>query len=450
MRTTCRFLRLKAACSAQLVLKDMGCLGAFNYNDGKLFIITFACSARSVTPYSLFNEVIMILDVRTMGMVSAVVPLILGFAMLAYMRERKTYTGFRHWVLANFGFCAGFLCVSLRGYIPELISVVLGNALIMYSVILIYEGIQRFYAQPPFNFWNYLVFVLYLLLQTYFTYSSPDINARVVLSSLVLCFFVLRAGSRLFQELPPKLAKISRMVGGMFFITAIFPFARAYFAFFQSEPIDFFSDRLNSWFSGIIVASILIWNFYFFFLNSARLELDHELVRRELGEIASTDPLTNLHNRRHFNEHAEMEFQRARRFGRDLSFLLIDADYFKSINDNHGHEAGDAVLVALSEILRSKVRTFDLVARLGGDEFVVMLTDADEQRAYAIAERIREKVEQTPVMFDSQPLNIYLSIGIATVRPDDEDLGTTLRRGDHALYLAKQSGRNRVQSSENE
>lgn len=128
------------------------------------------------------------------------------------------------------------------------------------------------------------------------------------------------------------------------------------------------------------IAAIVTWTFYFFFLNSARLELDLETARSELMQIASTNPLTGLYNRRHFWEHAEKEFQRAKRYGNSLSFLVLDADRFESINDNYGHDTGDAVLLHLASVLQTEIRPFDLVARFGGDEFYVMLVRSKWKR----------------------------------------------------------------------
>ncbi len=157
--------------------------------------------------------------------------------------------------------------------------------------------------------------------------------------------------------------------------------------------------------------------------------------------------LTNLYNRRHFNEQAEIEFRRAQRYGRNLSIVMLDVDDLKLINDTYGHDSGDRVLISIAVILRSEVRPFDLVARYGGDEFVSLLIDTDQEEAYTIAERIRSEVELTPVVINAFTLNVHLSVGITTVDPEDTDLVITSKRTDHALYQAKQQGRNRVMAA---
>lgn len=389
----------------------------------------------------------MSLDVRTMGLISAIMPIVLGFIMVMYWREKKTYRGFGFWVLANFSLGAGFLLISLRGLIPDLFSIILGNTVNVFAGILIYQGIQLFYGRTGVSRLNSVIFVLYIFLQLYFTYLVPDINARIVLVSFVIFILILRSGISLFSCPIPELKRITRNAGYIFLITAVLPFTRAIYALGQTRPIDLFTDGPSSWYAMLAVISILAWTFYFFLINSARLEVDLEAAHLELIQIANTDPLTGLYNRRHFFEHAEIEFQRAKRSECDLSFLLLDADDFKIINDNYGHDAGDTVMNDLAAIFRREIRSFDLVARFGGDEFVIMLVDADKEQAYTVAERIRNVVAQTPISFDSQKLSLRLSVGIASFNIKDSNLEMILKRADNALYQAKRLGRNQVQTA---
>jgi diguanylate cyclase (GGDEF)-like protein len=375
-------------------------------------------------------------------------PLVLGIIMLIYSRERKVYGGFKHWILANFGLFLGYTLVSLRDFVPAFLSIVAGNSLIVYCIILIYEGIEEFYDRPAYSRFNYGVFVAYILLQTYFTLSNPDLNARLSLSSLAICILLFHAGSRLYHTPIPQLQRTSRAAGFVFLVTTLFPLVRGIASGLAATPVDFFPDALSSWFSVIFIISIIIWTFYFFFLNSARLELDLETARAELDLIARTDPLTNLYNRRHFDEYAELELQRVKRSGHTNSVLLLDIDGFKSINDDNGHEVGDALLSSLSILLRSELRPFDLIARYGGDEFVILLTNTNRDQAYSIAERIRKRIGLTPFIFNSRIYNITLSAGISTYDFRDTDLKIILKRSDDALYRAKEQGRNRVMVAE--
>jgi diguanylate cyclase (GGDEF)-like protein len=371
-------------------------------------------------------------------------PFVLGIIMSIYWRERRTYEGFGRWVLANFVFGVGYIQISLRGILPDFFSIVLGNAATIYAEILIYEGIRLFYGRPAFSKWNSFVFVLYLVLHTYFTYLNPNINIRIAIISLTLFILIWRSGLSLINSPLLELRRTTRTAGIVFLLTALLPLARSFHALLQNQPIDLFADPMSSWFALFGLVSILIWTFYFFLINSARLEMDLEAARVELTQLAMTDPLTGLYNRRHFFERAEIEFQRATRQEHSISFLLMDVDGFKNINDNYGHDAGDEVMLYLSSILPAEIRVFDLVARFGGDEFIIMLVHVHQEQAYEIAERIRERVSQSPMTFESRTFNVQLSVGVASFDPKDDNLKTILKRADTALYLAKQHGRNRV------
>lgn len=163
-------------------------------------------------------------------------------------------------------------------------------------------------------------------------------------------------------------------------------------------------------------------------------------VRNEAGEaeleyLFLTDPLTLLANRRQLEQQTERLAAHARRQGSKLSLLVVDLDHFKQINDEHGHEAGDAVLVAVAEALRAACRVEDVVGRWGGDEFVVLAPDTDESGAERLAQRILAAVGSLP----NAPL---LSIGGATAERDDS--GDLFTAADAALYAAKADGRNRA------
>lgn len=168
-------------------------------------------------------------------------------------------------------------------------------------------------------------------------------------------------------------------------------------------------------------------------------------AEKELAQLAATDALTGLANRRTLDQTLRHEWFRAQRSGQPMSVLMIDADHFKAFNDRHGHPAGDEALRALAEVIRANVhRPTDLVARYGGEEFSVILAETDNEGARQIAEHIREQVEQLPVTAgDEQPMTV--SIGISTwTTASDISLEQLLFSADKALYQAKERGRNRV------
>ncbi|MBH1988013.1 MAG: GGDEF domain-containing protein [Burkholderiales bacterium] len=168
-----------------------------------------------------------------------------------------------------------------------------------------------------------------------------------------------------------------------------------------------------------------------------------------LRELACTDPLTQLRNRRFAMDVAQHEAAVFERGGRPLAILLGDIDHFKRINDAHGHAAGDTVLRAVARVLRDGVREVDHVARWGGEEFLVLLPATDVQEAMRVADRLRGAVEALPELGELREfaglagLGLTLTLGVASLRPG-ETVEQALVRADRALYDGKQAGRNRV------
>jgi len=170
-------------------------------------------------------------------------------------------------------------------------------------------------------------------------------------------------------------------------------------------------------------------------------------MEEKLNILATTDGLTNLYNRIHFNEKLKDEILRATRFKTPLSLLMLDIDYFKNINDSYGHQAGDACLVALASLLKDLSRSVDTCARYGGDEFIIILPQTPPDNAMNFAARLRQKVEALTVQHDNQVIQLTMSMGINALNLTEEKSAEEFLRGvDSALYAAKERGRNCVVS----
>ena len=167
----------------------------------------------------------------------------------------------------------------------------------------------------------------------------------------------------------------------------------------------------------------------------------------ELERLATTDFLTGALNRRELIRRAEIELDRARRYGHPTSAIMLDIDYFKDVNDAYGHAAGDSALVALAELLTREVRASDLVARYGGEEFMLLLPETTIVKAHGIAERIRSAIANTPLVTDGQSTRFTVSMGVTSSESVGQDLESLLKEADKLLYQAKQSGRNRIVTS---
>lgn len=170
-----------------------------------------------------------------------------------------------------------------------------------------------------------------------------------------------------------------------------------------------------------------------------------ERQNMELQSQAQTDPLTGLFNRRYLEEALKIEIGRAIRMRSSCSIVIFDIDYFKSINDKHGHDGGDYVLSCLADVIRKKSRQGDIVARYGGEEFLIFLPNAEPGEAYILAERMRETIEYVVFSFNGERVPVTISSGCASFPEHGENYQAIITRADNALYRAKQKGRNRVE-----
>ncbi len=183
----------------------------------------------------------------------------------------------------------------------------------------------------------------------------------------------------------------------------------------------------------------------------ARISVAERLTyqRREMEKQAARDPLTRLYNRRMFEERLSHEFDRAKRYGRPLSILMLDVDDFKNVNDRYGHDWGDVVLKAVARTLRERTRKSDIPVRYGGEEFILMLPEVALEGARQAAEKIRQEIRSLRFSPDSAPpFSVTVSIGVASTSARSyEDSQAAVKDADLALYGAKRNGKDRVESS---
>jgi diguanylate cyclase (GGDEF)-like protein len=165
---------------------------------------------------------------------------------------------------------------------------------------------------------------------------------------------------------------------------------------------------------------------------------------KELHELSITDSLTGLYNRKHLMETLDNEVARSERHKHDFAVLVIDIDDFKEYNDSYGHLAGDEVLSRLASVFKKSVRSCDYVARYGGEEFILILPEIGPQDGVKAAERIRKKVVKEKFAGDGGPIEVTVSVGVASYPKDGDDPQAIIRLADAALYQAKDSGRNQV------
>lgn len=166
-------------------------------------------------------------------------------------------------------------------------------------------------------------------------------------------------------------------------------------------------------------------------------------ANENLEKLATTDPLTEVWNRRSFMDRLQMEMQRAYRFEQDLTVAMLDADHFKRVNDTHGHAVGDQVLVGIAKAARARLRDIDVLGRLGGEEFALCLAQTPMEGGRVVAERIRQDIQKLKFTSGNEEFGVSVSIGLAQWTRG-ESASDALDRADKALYEAKEAGRNRV------
>jgi diguanylate cyclase (GGDEF)-like protein/PAS domain S-box-containing protein len=178
--------------------------------------------------------------------------------------------------------------------------------------------------------------------------------------------------------------------------------------------------------------------------NQAAVALENAQLFAQVQELAITDGLTGLYNRRHFSALGRREFNRANRFNHPLSAIMLDIDDFKKVNDTYGHPVGDQVLHAVANGCIRHLRDIDIVGRYGGDEFTVLLPETESAPACEVAERLRRWIASGPIVTTPRPIGITTSFGVAEVTKEIRGLDNLLENADIALYKAKESGKNRV------
>lgn len=216
------------------------------------------------------------------------------------------------------------------------------------------------------------------------------------------------------------------------------------------EPFFERNYQLLIWVMIILISIIIILLVFFYFKHKEKneiaklnTELEQKVEERtkELKKRAITDELTGLFNRRHILGLLEIEIEKASRYNRDLSVIMIDIDFFKRVNDEHGHQFGDKVLKIISCILEQNTRNIDFVGRYGGEEFLIILPETDLKKAYTAAEKLRKKIKNTKIKFLKS--GITISCGAAQFEGDLSH--QLIKRADDLLYKAKANGRDRVE-----
>jgi diguanylate cyclase (GGDEF)-like protein len=315
-----------------------------------------------------------------------------------------------------------------------------GNLAGVIAIIALRAGIRYFVGKPVG--WRGQSGVLAVVLVAAWIGLSPERGSvRVVLTSAMLALLTLAIARDLVAHAREELHHRWPIALGVPVLLAAAGFAfRAGRALLHPDSVSAQMTRdsvLNVGSALGYVAIALAFHATLMALVVARLTA-------QLRHRSRHDGLTGLLDRRAIEEALETQMQRSRRTGEAFSVLMFDLDHFKSINDRHGHAAGDNVLEHVAALLGESFREVDPVGRIGGEEFLALMPGATLDAAGPVAERVRERLSARPLLLDAVSVHLSVSIGVAQWNPPDEDVSGLLRRADAALYRAKAQGRDRV------
>ncbi|RQO77658.1 GGDEF domain-containing protein [Aquitalea sp. FJL05] len=349
--------------------------------------------------------------------------------------------GTRSWIAANIAMVAYLPALGLRTVLPLVFSVVLSNGLGLLAASLFYIGCARFLGRPAYSrFWLALILCALAGL-LWFTLVVDVIRLRVIIASGGIAVVFVATAYLLCRHRPAGQGAVVYWLGAACSIaTALLHTARAiYYGAGLGNLSDLFASTPANVMSMSLTAALVPG------LSMLAAAMVQQQLLSDATWRAERDGMTGTLTRQSFETRILADLQRANLTGDAFCFVLADLDFFKQINDSHGHQTGDRVLVAFTELIRRHVRAADYIGRMGGEEFGIALPATPPAEAMRVAERLRLAVAAQHIATDSGSLSYRVSMGLA-VREQGETFADLYRHADQALYAAKQAGRNRVQA----
>lgn len=374
------------------------------------------------------------MDIHTLHIEHVV---LLALYTLLTVANSWLYKGMKgiHWFsLYNLFALLGAIAVAMRGQIPDFLSIVVGNLLVVAGYFLLYLSLSALFGRKLWQLYLHstLVFVAVVTMLQY-GWFQPSTPNRLIAYSFVLGLQQAHIALFLYRESrgPLRIA-----TGSMAFMLATLSIAN----FIRIMGVGHWGAPRNYLTAGPFLAWIVI-------VNSclqggamvAYVWMTAALLRRELEVQASTDPLTGLLNRRALELAAEEHILNGNRTHSPISAIVLDLDGFKRVNDSFGHHCGDAMLLAISSCLQRAMRPQDLLARIGGDEFAILLPDTTYEGATEIANRLRVVILSTEIVYGRVQTSVSASFGVAQLQQPATSWEHLFMRCDKALYEEKRS-----------
>ena len=348
-------------------------------------------------------------------------------------RSARAWWGFAHLIRA-----ASIVLFGMYGTAPELITIDLANALLFTSYAVTWTGARVFDGRPAEPVYLVTGAVLWLLVCR-LPVLADAVDTRSLIASGIITTYTWLTAYEFWRGRSEPLVSRWPAIFMLFAHGALFLLRTPLAAMLPWSP--------GNHMFGSVWLTVLSFEALLFTISIAFILLAMAKERTELRHrtAAMVDPLTGIANRRSFLQDAAQLAKRYSANPRPTAVLLIDLDHFKSINDRFGHALGDRALEIFADAARQSMRSSDLLGRLGGEEFAAVLSDTSRDKAVAVAERIRESFAKVAQDVDGRPVCATVSIGLVHCQEAALDVPELLAQADHALYFAKEHGRNRVE-----
>ena len=378
------------------------------------------------------------LDVNTLFLVTIYVEAMLGLLLLFAWVQNAAITAVAWWGSAHLLRALSVVLFGMYGSAPDWVSIDLSNAVLFTAFAVTWTGARVFDGRAP-SFVGLFGGAALWLVVCRIPAIAHSMEARILISSFIITGYTWAAAYEFWRGRSEPL--VSRW-------PAIFMLFAHGSLFLLRTPLSTVlpwipdSQVFESVWLTVLSFEALLFTIAIAFILLAMAKERTELLHKTASLV---DPLTGIPNRRAFLEGAAIMARRIDADPRPAAVLLVDLDHFKSINDSFGHALGDRVLQVFAETAHANIGPYDLLGRLGGEEFAIALYDVDADRALGIAETIRHAFEDISSEVDGYPVGATCSIGVAVSEEGPLDMSALLGEADHALYTAKERGRNRCE-----
>jgi diguanylate cyclase (GGDEF)-like protein len=377
------------------------------------------------------------LDVNTLFLVTIYVEAILGLLLLFAWVQNTAIYAVAWWGFADLLRAASIMLFGKYGTVSDLISIDLANAILFTAFAVTWTGARVFDHRKPQWLLLFGGAALWLVL-----YRIPAVqnswDLRMLLASGIITAYTWATAYEFWRGRSEPL--VSRW-------PAIFMFFAHGALYLLRTPFGAMLAPVNNQVFASVWITVLSFEALLFTIAVAFILLAMAKERTEYRHKTDSliDPLTGIANRRAFLQDAETQLKRQATEPRPMAVLLLDLDNFKGINDRFGHLIGDRVLQMFAEVGSGCMRRYDIFGRLGGEEFAALLVDTSRERALAVAEQIRSSFAEVTGMVEGKPVVATVSVGVVISYDAVLDLSALLAQADHALYRAKDNGRNRIE-----